>query len=69
MYACIDCASSDSRVLLYEPNPGDPAKAWYLDSPSLAIWFEQFLAGTGWWQAAEENPDLQLPPIDTPTTK
>src|SRR5512142_422220 len=36
MYACVDCRTPEGTVLLFEPNPGVPDLAWYVDSPSLA---------------------------------
>ena len=60
MYACVDCRSDDGTVLLFEPNPGDPDQAWYVDSPSLAEWFERHLADTGWW--ADDESDQELVP-------
>lgn len=57
MYACVDCRSDRGTVLLFEPNPGDPDVAWYVDSESLERWFESYLDDTGWWIAAEEGED------------
>ncbi|PZG17048.1 SMI1/KNR4 family protein [Micromonospora craterilacus] len=63
MYACVDCRSDQGSVLLFEPNPGDPDTAWWIDSPSLAAWFEHYVNDTGWWVKAEEGEDLNdLPP-------
>jgi hypothetical protein len=62
MYACVDCRSDNGTVLLFEPNPGDPDQAWYLDSDSLEEWFEHYVNDTGWWNEAEngeEPEDLQ----------
>jgi SMI1 / KNR4 family (SUKH-1) len=63
MYASVDCRSEDGTVLLFEPNPGDPDLAWYVDSPSLAEWFEHYINDTGWWVKVEEGeePD-DMPP-------
>jgi mono/diheme cytochrome c family protein len=58
MYACVDCHSADGTVLLFEPNPGDPDEAWYVDSPTLAGWLEHYLADTGWWIAVENGDDV-----------
>jgi hypothetical protein len=58
MYACVDCRSSEGTVLLFEPNPGDPDLAWWIDSPSLAAWFEHYVNDTGWWIKAERGEDL-----------
>jgi hypothetical protein len=62
MYACVDCRSEDGAVLLFEPNPGEPDLAWYVDAPSLTAWFEAYIHRTGWWNKLEdgEEPDLQL---------
>jgi hypothetical protein len=49
MYACVDTRSPDLTVLLFEPNPGDPDLAWYVDSPSLEQWLRTWLDGTGWY--------------------
>ncbi|MFI6824995.1 SMI1/KNR4 family protein [Micromonospora sp. NPDC050187] len=57
MYACVDCRSDQGTVLLFEPNPGDPDAAWWIDSPSLAAWFEHYVNDTGWWVKAEEGED------------
>jgi hypothetical protein len=53
MYACVDCGSDEGVVLLFEPNPGKPELAWYLDSPTLAAWFRHYVDDTGWWLKAE----------------
>ncbi|MGW0503842.1 SMI1/KNR4 family protein [Micromonospora sp. NPDC003241] len=57
MYACVDCRSVDGTVLLFEPNPGDPDAAWYVDSPSLHAWLTHYVEDTGWWNAAEAGED------------
>jgi SMI1 / KNR4 family (SUKH-1) len=63
MYACVDCRSPAGTVLLFEPNPGDPHLAWYVDSPSLAGWFTHYVEDTGWWVAAEDGEDVdEMPP-------
>ncbi|MFI6759324.1 SMI1/KNR4 family protein [Micromonospora sp. NPDC050417] len=63
MYACVDCRSAEGTVLLFEPNPGDPDAAWFVDSPSLLEWFEHYVNDTGWWIKAEEGEDLdEMPP-------
>ncbi|MFE0591363.1 SMI1/KNR4 family protein [Micromonospora echinospora] len=58
MYACVDCRSEEGTVLLFEPNPGDPDVAWWIDSPSLAAWFGHYVDDTGWWVKAEAGEDL-----------
>ncbi|MFG1953518.1 SMI1/KNR4 family protein [Micromonospora sp. NPDC048830] len=58
MYACVDCRSDDGTVLLFEPNPGDPDLAWWIDSPSLAAWLEHYVDDTGWWVKAEAGEDI-----------
>lgn len=62
MYACVDCRSEDGTVLLFEPNPGDPDMAWYVDAPSLADWFTHYVEDTGWWTAAEDGDEYELAP-------
>ena len=63
MYACVDCRSEQGRVLLFEPNPGDPDAAWWIDSPSLEDWFEHYVNDTGWWVKAEAGEDTdEMPP-------
>lgn len=57
MYACVDCRNDRGTVLLFEPNPGDPDVAWYVDSDSLDEWFEHYINDTGWWNKAEEGDD------------
>ncbi|MGW0361961.1 SMI1/KNR4 family protein [Streptomyces sp. NPDC002990] len=49
MYACVDCRSETARVLLFDPNPGEPDLAWYVDTPSLADWLRGWLDGTAWF--------------------
>ena len=57
MYACVDCHSEQGTVLLFEPNPGDPNLAWYVDTPTLADWLENcVLRDTVWW--TEEDAEL-----------
>jgi hypothetical protein len=63
MYACVDCRSDQGTVLLFEPNPGDPDEAWYIDSVSLQGWFEHYINDTGWWNRAEEGDEPgDMPP-------
>ncbi|MFE2288119.1 SMI1/KNR4 family protein [Streptomyces sp. NPDC059443] len=65
MQACVDCRSESAQVLLFEPNPGDPDLAWYLDSPGLADWLRGWLDGTAWFSeesGAGEEWDLELTP-------
>lgn len=65
MQACVDCRSESAQVLLFEPNPGDPDLAWYLDSPALADWLRGWLDGTAWFSddsGAGEEWDLELTP-------
>ena len=57
MYACVDCRSDQGTVLLFEPNPGDPDEAWFIDSVSLPAWFEHYIADTGWRSALEEGEE------------
>jgi hypothetical protein len=47
-----------AAVLLFEPNPGDPDLAWYVDSPSLAEWFAHYVDDTGWRVKAEAGEDV-----------
>jgi hypothetical protein len=60
MYACVDCNSPDATVLLFEPNPGDPDQAWFVDAPSLTDWLRAWADGTGWYE--EMNEDLEMAP-------
>ncbi|BFO14414.1 hypothetical protein SHKM778_08020 [Streptomyces sp. KM77-8] len=60
MYACVDCRSPRATVLLFEPNPGDPDNAWFLDAPALTDWLHSWVQGTGWYE--EENEGMDLPP-------
>jgi SMI1 / KNR4 family (SUKH-1) len=64
MYACVDCRSEHGTVLLFEPNPGDPDLAWYVDATSLDVWFEGYVSVAGWWDKLEagEEPDMPLWP-------
>lgn len=65
MYAGVDCFSEDGQVLLFEPNPysgGSWKECWFLDSASLAVWLETWLAGTGWFEEdAFDRDDLVEP--------
>jgi hypothetical protein len=47
MYACVDCRSDDGTVLLFEPNPGDPDLARYVDADRLEDWFDHYINDTG----------------------
>ncbi|MFJ6571521.1 SMI1/KNR4 family protein [Streptomyces sp. NPDC091292] len=58
MYACVDCLSEDAPVLLFEPNADEADHAWYLDAPSLADWLRTWLDGAGWYEEANDGPDL-----------
>ncbi|GAA2566783.1 MULTISPECIES: SMI1/KNR4 family protein [Streptomyces] len=58
MYACVDCRSPEATVVLFEPNPGDPALAWYVDAPSLSDWLRSWVEGTGWYEEENEGVDL-----------
>ncbi|MGV4890944.1 SMI1/KNR4 family protein [Streptomyces viridosporus] len=58
MYACVDCRSPRATVVLFEPNPGDPALAWYVDAPSLEDWLRSWVEGTGWYEEGNEDVDL-----------
>ncbi|QES49616.1 hypothetical protein DEJ50_19180 [Streptomyces venezuelae] len=63
LYACVDCRSETAQVLLFEPNPGDPDLAWYVDTPGLADWLRGWIDGTAWYcedSAAGEEFDLEL---------
>ncbi|MET7380964.1 SMI1/KNR4 family protein [Streptomyces sp. NPDC005526] len=60
MYACVDCRAPEATVLLFEPNPGDPDHAWFVDAPSLADWLHTWVDGTGWYE--EMNEDLEMAP-------
>ncbi|MEU9715124.1 SMI1/KNR4 family protein [Streptomyces sp. NPDC047976] len=62
MYACVDCRSETARVLLFEPNPGDPDLAWYLKSPSLARWLRDWLDGTGWFREEWDEDEMEVTP-------
>ncbi|WP_433062560.1 SMI1/KNR4 family protein [Dactylosporangium sp. CS-033363] len=62
MYACVDCRTDEGTVLLFEPNPGVPEMAWYVDAPSLESWFEGYVNRTGWWDRLEGGEDPDMPP-------
>ncbi|MET9321034.1 SMI1/KNR4 family protein [Streptomyces sp. NPDC003038] len=65
VYACVDCRSETARVLLFDPNPGEPDLAWYVDTPSLADWLRGWLDGTAWFceeSGSGEEEDLELAP-------
>jgi hypothetical protein len=62
MYACVDCRSEQGTVLLFEPNPGDPDLAWYIDAPSLEAWFDSYVSRTGWWDKLKDGDEPDLPP-------
>ncbi|MFJ8012825.1 SMI1/KNR4 family protein [Streptomyces sp. NPDC096339] len=49
MDACVDCRSETAQVLLFDPNPGEPDLAWYVDSPGLADWLRGWLDGSAWF--------------------
>ncbi|MDF3301212.1 SMI1/KNR4 family protein [Streptomyces tropicalis] len=58
MYACVDCRSPEATVLLFEPNPGDPDRAWFVDAPSLSEWLRAWVDGTGWYEEAGDEPGM-----------
>ncbi|MFI1162155.1 SMI1/KNR4 family protein [Streptomyces sp. NPDC020801] len=58
MYACVDCRSPEATVLLFEPNPGDPDRAWYVDAAGLADWLQAWVDGTGWYDEAGEEFEM-----------
>ncbi|MBW5483455.1 SMI1/KNR4 family protein [Streptomyces bambusae] len=65
MLMCVDCRSDTAQVLLFDPNPGDPDLAWYVDAPGLADWLRGWLDGTAWFceeSGAGEEFDLELAP-------
>jgi hypothetical protein len=57
MYACVDCRSDEGTVLLFEPNPGDPDAAWFVDTDSIEAWFEHYIDDTGWWNIVEDGDE------------
>ncbi len=57
MYAAVDCHSAEGMVLMFEPNPGDPDAAWYVETPSLEAWLTGYIEDSGWWVAAEAGED------------
>lgn len=64
-YACVDCRSQQAKVLLFDPNPGEPDLAWSLDTPSLEGWLRGWLDGTAWFceeSALGEETELELLP-------
>lgn len=65
MYAGVDCLSEDGQVLLFEPNPysgGAWDACWFLDSGSLAAWWETWLAGAGWFEEDAYDRDDVVEP-------
>ncbi|MFD7442606.1 SMI1/KNR4 family protein [Streptomyces sp. NPDC059909] len=60
MNACVDCRSDDATVLLFEPNPGIPDLAWYVDAPSLGAWITAWTDGTAWYDRLEEDLDADF---------
>ncbi|MEU3277310.1 SMI1/KNR4 family protein [Streptomyces antibioticus] len=58
MYACVDCHSPQATVLLFEPNPGDPDQAWFIDAPGLTDWLNAWLDGTGWYDVPDEELEM-----------
>ncbi|MFV2119621.1 SMI1/KNR4 family protein, partial [Streptomyces sp. Act-28] len=61
MLACVDCRTPEGTVLLFEPDPGDVDRAWYVLAPDLATWFTAWLEGTSWF-AEDQEFDGDLPP-------
>ncbi|MCF3180752.1 SMI1/KNR4 family protein [Streptomyces polychromogenes] len=62
MSACVDCRSETARMLLFEPNPGDPDLAWYHLSPSLPDWLRDWLDGTGWFREEWDEDEMDAGP-------
>ncbi|GGZ16157.1 SMI1/KNR4 family protein [Streptomyces poonensis] len=58
MYACVDCSTPDGTVLLYEPNAGRAADAWYVDAPTLADWLHVWINGNGWYDEPDAGTDM-----------
>jgi hypothetical protein len=60
MYACIDCSTTEGRVVWFEPNPHSDGEPWddsfILLSPSMSDWLRSWLNGKdlfeGAWKAA-----------------
>ncbi|MEU0738382.1 SMI1/KNR4 family protein [Streptomyces sp. NPDC006134] len=60
MYACVDCRSPQATVLLFDPNPGDPGHAWFVDAPGLEDWLRAWVDGTGWYEETNEDAEMAL---------
>ncbi|UPZ30733.1 SMI1/KNR4 family protein [Streptomyces sp. LRE541] len=59
MYACVDCRTPDATVLLFEPNADAADHAWYVDAPTLTVWLDAWLQGTGWYDELNDDTDLE----------
>ena len=65
MNACVDCRSDEGTVLLFEPNPGEPEQAWWIEQPSLEAWLRAWIDGRDWATLAEAGEDMdEMPPWD-----
>lgn len=61
----MDCRGDRGAVLPFEPNPGDPDAASYLDSDILEDWFEHYINDTGWWNKLDDGDEPDEMPLWT----
>ncbi|MFI9625259.1 SMI1/KNR4 family protein [Streptomyces sp. NPDC052042] len=62
MYSCVDCRDEHTTVLLFEPNAGEPERAWYVDKTGLAPWLRDWLDGTAWHCEESEDEEADMEP-------